>query len=63
MFHYGATSGRAFFAGVAAERFAVPNSGVIAVVEGAGDHALEYMTEGIVLILESVGRNFAAGRG
>lgn len=58
---YGATSGSAFFRGVAAERFAVRNSGVTAVVEGCGDHGCEYMTGGRVLILGSTGRNFAAG--
>ncbi|KAF1990650.1 glutamate synthase [Aulographum hederae CBS 113979] len=58
---YGATSGTCFFRGVAAERFAVRNSGVTAVVEGVGDHGCEYMTGGRVLILGSTGRNFAAG--
>jgi glutamate synthase (NADH) len=58
---YGATSGQAFFRGVAAERFAVRNSGAIAVVEGCGDHGCEYMTGGRVVILGSTGRNFAAG--
>ncbi|GAA3995652.1 glutamate synthase large subunit [Sphingomonas humi] len=58
---YGATSGRAFFAGVAGERFAVRNSGAIAVVEGTGDHGCEYMTGGHVVVLGAVGRNFAAG--
>ena len=58
---YGATEGEAFFAGVAGERFAVRNSGAVAVVEGTGDHGCEYMTGGIVVILGSVGRNFAAG--
>ena len=58
---YGATAGEAYFSGVAGERFAVRNSGAIAVVEGAGDHACEYMTGGVVLILGTVGRNFAAG--
>uniref|UniRef100_A0A915JCE9 glutamate synthase (NADH) n=1 Tax=Romanomermis culicivorax TaxID=13658 RepID=A0A915JCE9_ROMCU len=58
---YGATSGKAFFRGVGAERFCVRNSGAIAVVEGVGDHGCEYMTGGIVIILGSVGRNFAAG--
>ncbi|KAF2097422.1 glutamate synthase-like protein [Rhizodiscina lignyota] len=58
---YGATSGTCFFRGVAAERFAVRNSGVTAVVEGIGDHGCEYMTGGRVLILGSTGRNFAAG--
>ncbi|KAJ3166774.1 glutamate synthase [NADH] [Irineochytrium annulatum] len=58
---YGATSGRAFFSGVAAERFAVRNSGAHAVVEGCGDHGCEYMTGGRVVILGETGRNFAAG--
>jgi glutamate synthase (NADPH) large chain len=58
---YGATSGRAFFAGRAGERFAVRNSGAAAVVEGTGDHGCEYMTGGVVIVLGSVGRNFAAG--
>ncbi|KAK3706481.1 glutamate synthase [NADH] [Vermiconidia calcicola] len=58
---YGATKGSCFFRGVAAERFAVRNSGVTAVVEGMGDHGCEYMTGGFVLCLGSTGRNFAAG--
>jgi glutamate synthase domain-containing protein 3 len=58
---YGATSGEAFFNGVAGERFAVRNSGAIAVVEGVGDHGCEYMTRGMVLVLGACGRNFAAG--
>jgi len=58
---YGATSGEAFFNGVAGERFAVRNSGSTAVVEGVGDHGCEYMTNGLVLVLGSCGRNFAAG--
>lgn len=58
---YGATSGSCYFRGVAAERFAVRNSGANAVVEGVGDHGCEYMTGGRVLILGSTGRNFAAG--
>ena len=58
---YGATSGTVFFRGIAAERFAVRNSGATAVVEGVGDHGCEYMTGGRVLILGSTGRNFAAG--
>ncbi|XP_044268260.1 glutamate synthase 1 [NADH], chloroplastic isoform X2 [Tribolium madens] len=58
---YGATSGRAYFRGIASERFAVRNSGAIAVVEGVGDHGCEYMTGGIILILGLTGRNFAAG--
>ncbi|KAL1491668.1 hypothetical protein ABEB36_012230 [Hypothenemus hampei] len=58
---YGATWGRAYFRGIASERFAVRNSGAIAVVEGVGDHGCEYMTGGTVLILGLTGRNFAAG--
>ncbi len=58
---YGATEGEAYFRGVAAERFCVRNSGVEAVIEGVGDHALEYMTGGRVVILGPTGRNFAAG--
>jgi glutamate synthase (NADPH/NADH) large chain len=58
---YGATSGRAFFAGLAGERFAVRNSGASAVVEGVGDHGCEYMTGGTVLVLGPTGHNFAAG--
>lgn len=58
---YGATSGEAYIYGVAGERFAVRNSGAIAVVEGVGDHGLEYMTGGVVAILGNVGKNFAAG--
>jgi glutamate synthase domain-containing protein 2/glutamate synthase domain-containing protein 1/glutamate synthase domain-containing protein 3 len=58
---YGATSGEAYFNGVAGERFAVRNSGAIAVVEGVGDHGCEYMTNGTVAILGATGRNFAAG--
>ncbi|TLD21457.1 hypothetical protein PspLS_09052 [Pyricularia sp. CBS 133598] len=58
---YGATSGSCFFRGVAAERFAVRNSGATAVVEGVGDHGCEYMTGGRVVVLGSTGRNFAAG--
>ncbi|MGN6369973.1 MAG: glutamate synthase large subunit [Phycisphaerae bacterium] len=58
---YGATSGRAFFRGVAGERFCVRNSGAMAVVEGVGDHGCEYMTNGRVVILGPTGRNFAAG--
>jgi glutamate synthase (NADPH/NADH) large chain len=58
---YGATEGEAFFSGVAGERFAVRNSGVVAVVEGTGDHGCEYMTGGLVVVLGPVGRNFAAG--
>jgi glutamate synthase (NADPH/NADH) large chain/glutamate synthase (ferredoxin) len=58
---YGATSGRAFFRGLAGERFAVRNSGASAVVEGVGDHGCEYMTGGRVVVLGETGRNFAAG--
>ena len=58
---YGATSGQAFFRGIAAERFAVRNSGANAVVEGTGDHGCEYMTGGRVVVLGTTGRNFAAG--
>jgi glutamate synthase (NADPH/NADH) large chain len=58
---YGATGGEAFFAGVAGERFAVRNSGAVAIVEGTGDHGCEYMTGGTVVVLGAVGRNFAAG--
>ena len=58
---YGATSGEAFFNGVAGERFAVRNSGATAVVEGVGDHGCEYMTKGLVVILGDCGRNFGAG--
>jgi glutamate synthase (NADPH/NADH) large chain len=58
---YGATGGQLFCAGRAGERFAVRNSGAVAVVEGVGDHACEYMTGGAVVILGPVGRNLAAG--
>jgi len=58
---YGATSGEMFVNGVAGERFAVRNSGAVAVVEGVGDHACEYMTGGLVVILGRTGRNLAAG--
>ncbi|MEI7532373.1 MAG: glutamate synthase-related protein [Betaproteobacteria bacterium] len=58
---YGAIAGEAFFNGVAGERFAVRNSGAIAVVEGTGDHGAEYMTGGTVVVLGNTGRNFAAG--
>jgi glutamate synthase (NADPH/NADH) large chain len=58
---YGATSGRAYLAGRAGERFAVRNSGAVAVVEGVGDHGCEYMTGGTVVVLGATGRNFAAG--
>ena len=58
---YGATSGTAFIAGVAGERFCVRNSGASAVVEGVGDHGCEYMTGGRVVVLGTTGKNFAAG--
>ena len=58
---YGATTGECYFNGVAGERFAVRNSGAIAVVEGLGDHGCEYMTGGMVIVLGQTGRNFAAG--
>ncbi|MCA3180123.1 MAG: glutamate synthase-related protein [Burkholderiaceae bacterium] len=58
---YGAIEGEAYFNGVAGERFAVRNSGAIAVVEGTGDHGCEYMTGGTVVVLGGTGRNFAAG--
>jgi glutamate synthase (NADPH) large chain len=58
---YGATGGEAFISGVAGERFAVRNSGAVAVVEGVGDHGCEYMTRGRVVVLGRTGRNFAAG--
>ncbi|MGI8742434.1 MAG: glutamate synthase large subunit [Bryobacteraceae bacterium] len=58
---YGATSGEAFFNGMAGERFAVRNAGATAVVEGVGDHGCEYMTRGLVVVLGRTGRNFAAG--
>jgi glutamate synthase (NADPH) large chain len=58
---YGAIAGQAYFEGVAGERFAVRNSGAIAVVEGVGDHCCEYMTGGVVVVLDKTGRNFAAG--
>jgi glutamate synthase domain-containing protein 2/glutamate synthase domain-containing protein 1/glutamate synthase domain-containing protein 3 len=58
---YGATAGRAFFRGLAGERFAVRNSGAWTVVEGIGDHGCEYMTGGRVVVLGPTGRNFAAG--
>uniref|UniRef100_A0A450S421 Glutamate synthase [NADPH] large chain n=1 Tax=Candidatus Kentrum sp. FW TaxID=2126338 RepID=A0A450S421_9GAMM len=58
---YGATGGQCYFRGVAGERFAVRNSGAIAVVEGVGDHGCEYMTGGVVVVLGGTGRNFAAG--
>src|SRR5208337_1121340 len=58
---YGATSGEAYFNGMAGERFAVRNSGATAVVEAVGDHGCEYMTRGTVIVLGKTGRNFAAG--
>ena len=58
---YGAIQGECYFRGVAGERFAVRNSGAIAVVEGVGDHGCEYMTGGVVVVLGHTGRNFAAG--
>ncbi|MCJ1307215.1 glutamate synthase [NADH] [Agyrium rufum] len=58
---YGATGGTCYFRGMAAERFAVRNSGATAVVEGVGDHGCEYMTGGRILVLGGTGRNFAAG--
>ena len=58
---YGAISGECYFRGVAGERFAVRNSGAIAVVEGVGDHGCEYMTGGVVVVIGETGRNFAAG--
>ena len=58
---YGATTGRAYFSGIAGERFCVRNSGAIAVVEGVGDHGCEYMTGGITAVLGKTGNNFAAG--
>ncbi len=58
---YGATGGKLFVAGRAGERFCVRNSGARAVVEGVGDHACEYMTAGVVVVLGPTGRNFGAG--
>ncbi len=58
---YGAISGEVYFRGVGGERFAVRNSGAVAVVEGVGDHGCEYMTGGVVVVLGATGRNFAAG--
>ena len=58
---YGAIEGECYFSGVAGERFAVRNSGAIAVVEGVGDHGCEYMTGGVVAVIGQTGRNFAAG--
>jgi len=58
---FGATSGECYFRGIAGERFAVRNSGAVAVVEGVGDHGCEYMTGGTIVVLGDTGRNFAAG--
>ncbi len=58
---YGAIAGECYFRGVAGERFAVRNSGAVAVVEGVGDHGCEYMTGGVVVVIGETGRNFAAG--
>jgi len=58
---YGAITGECYFRGIAGERFAVRNSGALAVVEGTGDHGCEYMTGGVVVVLGATGRNFAAG--
>ncbi len=58
---YGAISGECYFRGVAGERFAVRNSGAVAVIEGVGDHGCEYMTGGVVVVIGQTGRNFAAG--
>ena len=58
---YGATSGEAYFRGIAGERFCVRNSGALTVVEGIGDHGCEYMTGGCAVIIGPTGRNFAAG--
>ena len=58
---YGAIAGECYFRGIAGERFAVRNSGAIAVVEGVGDHGCEYMTGGVVVVIGKTGRNFAAG--
>jgi glutamate synthase (NADPH/NADH) large chain len=58
---YGAIAGEAYLGGVAGERFAVRNSGAVAVVEGTGDHGCEYMTGGVACVLGKTGRNFAAG--
>ncbi len=58
---YGAVTGECYFRGIAGERFAVRNSGAVAVVEGTGDHGCEYMTGGVVVVLGPTGRNFAAG--
>ena len=58
---YGATGGKLFASGQAGERFAVRNSGAISVIEGAGDHCCEYMTDGVVVVLGPTGLNFGAG--
>ena len=58
---YGAIAGECYFRGIAGERFAVRNSGAVAVVEGTGDHGCEYMTGGVVVVIGPTGRNFAAG--
>ncbi len=58
---YGAIEGECYFSGIAGERFAVRNSGAVAVVEGVGDHGCEYMTGGVVVVIGKTGRNFAAG--
>ncbi len=58
---YGAIAGECYFRGIAGERFAVRNSGAIAVVEGTGDHGCEYMTGGVVVVIGPTGCNFAAG--
>jgi glutamate synthase (NADPH/NADH) large chain len=58
---YGAVNGECYFRGIAGERFAVRNSGAVAVVEGTGDHGCEYMTGGVVVVIGPTGRNFAAG--
>jgi glutamate synthase domain-containing protein 3 len=58
---YGATGGQLFAAGRAGERFAVRNSGALAVVKGLGNHGCEYMTNGMVVVLGETGQNFAAG--
>lgn len=58
---YGAITGECYFRGVASERFAVSNSGAIAVVEDTGDHSCEYMTGSVVVVIGETGRNFAAG--
>ncbi len=58
---YGAVEGECYFRGIAGERFAVRNSGAVAVVEGVGDHGCEYMTGGVIVVIGPTGRNFAAG--